>query len=233
MIAKKSIGADLEKRRFAFFQIGLLLSGSLVLAAFEYQSATGQGSTYKVPHELDNTIFVDPVVEYDDEEQPPQKSQTQINIEDVDSVHVVEELKETKTTFKNEGQTITIDEKVGEGDVFTGIIPENNIDSIFTFVTHDPQFPGGETAMYRWVMDHVKYPQEALLLGEQGTVWTTFVVNADGSISQVHVERGVSESLDVEAMRVIRSMPKWVPGEHMGKQVRVRYTLPIKFISSK
>lgn len=100
---------------------------------------------------------------------------------------------------------------------------------IVDFAEVEPQYPGGDSAMVNFIRDNVTYPEESREMGEQGTVYVQFVVNTDGSISEVEVIRGVSQLLDEEAMRVIKLMPNWIPGMQQGKPVRVRYRIPIKF----
>ncbi len=92
-----------------------------------------------------------------------------------------------------------------------------------------PQFPGGEQALFKFLNENIKYPVIAQENGIQGRVICQFVVNTDGSIVDIQVVRGVDPSLDKEAVRVIQSMPKWIPGKQRGKPVRVRFTLPINF----
>lgn len=104
---------------------------------------------------------------------------------------------------------------------------------IFTVVEDMPKFPGGNKAMYAFLGENIKYPDVAKQEGYQGKVFVTFVVEKDGSVSNVKLVRGVHESLDKEAMRVIKIMPKWEPGTQRGKAVRVQYTLPIKFTLDK
>jgi len=104
---------------------------------------------------------------------------------------------------------------------------------IFTVVEVMPKYPGGNEAMYKYLGENIKYPEKAKKEGIQGKVFVTYVVEKDGSISNVKILRGVEESLDKEAMRVIAAMPKWKPGTQNGKAVRVQYTLPIKFTLNK
>lgn len=96
-------------------------------------------------------------------------------------------------------------------------------------VETQPVFPGGEEAMMMFIQKTVKYPTEALEKEEQGRVYVQFVVEMDGSLSEITVVRGVSPSIDKEAMRVISIMPKWTPGTFDGKKVRAKYTVPIYF----
>ena len=92
-----------------------------------------------------------------------------------------------------------------------------------------PEFPGGEAAMSQFINRTIRYPVIAQENGIQGRVVVQFVVNTDGKIVDVEVVRGVEESLDKEAVRVVKAMPPWNPGRQGGKNVRVKYTLPIRF----
>lgn len=102
-------------------------------------------------------------------------------------------------------------------------------ESIYDFAEVEPSFPGGTEAMIKWIQANVVYPQSAMDKNEQGMVFVKFVVNRDGSIEQVSIRKGVSEALDKEAMRVVKSMQNWTPGVEDGKPVRVNFTIPISF----
>jgi protein TonB len=92
-----------------------------------------------------------------------------------------------------------------------------------------PQFPGGENALMKWINDHMNYPTIAAENGISGRVNCTFVVNADGSVVDVEVVRGRDPYLDKEAVRVLKLLPKFKPGEQRGKPVRVKYNVPVYF----
>lgn len=100
---------------------------------------------------------------------------------------------------------------------------------IYTAVEQMPKFPGGDVALLRYISSHVKYPAEAAKKRVQGHVIVKFVVERDGSISNVSVLRSVDPSLDREAIRLIKSMPKWHPGKQNGTTVRVKYQVPVSF----
>lgn len=102
-------------------------------------------------------------------------------------------------------------------------------EEIVNFPNVNAAFPGGEKAMQEFFKDNLLYPQEAMDMAEQGKVYVSFVVETDGSITNVKTERGVSRSLDREAKRLIRAMPNWTPGESGGKKVRTRVMLPVIF----
>ena len=130
---------------------------------------------------------------------------------------------------KAEPKPVVKDVKV----VKTDAQPQNEEQMVFDVVEHMPQFPGGDAAIWEFVKNTVKYPEEAEKAGKQGRVVATFVVNTDGSISDAKVVRSVSEELDAEALRVINAMPKWTPGKQNGKDVRVKFTLPVTFKLNK
>lgn len=102
-------------------------------------------------------------------------------------------------------------------------------DQEFTVVEEMPKFPGGQSAAQEYLAKNVKYPAEAYNKGIRGRVIVQYVVEKDGSISNVRIVRGVDPLLDAEAVRVIKSMPKWEPGKQRGQKVRVKYTMPVTF----
>ena len=102
-------------------------------------------------------------------------------------------------------------------------------ENVFDVVEQMPQFPGGDAALFEYLSTHIKYPTIAEENGVQGRVIVTFVVERDGSITDVKVVKSVDPSLDKEASRVVQGMPKWIPGKQNGAPVRVKYTVPVTF----
>ena len=100
---------------------------------------------------------------------------------------------------------------------------------VFMVVEQMPEFPGGEEALYKYLRANIKYPQSAKESGIQGRVFVTFIVEPDSSISDVRVLRGIGGGCDEEAIRVVKAMPKWIPGKQRGKPVRIQYNLPVQF----
>ena len=100
---------------------------------------------------------------------------------------------------------------------------------VFEVVEQMPQFPGGDGALMQYLSSHIKYPVVAEENGIQGRVVCTFVVERNGSITDVRVVKSVDPSLDKEAVRVIKGMPNWIPGKQNGSAVRVKYTVPVTF----
>jgi protein TonB len=127
------------------------------------------------------------------------------------------ETKVTDTASKNSGLTITTVDSGGK---------------IFTAVEHEPEFKGGTQAFYKYLSSSVHYPADAVKNHVQGKVFIFFIVEKDGSLSNLKIVRSVSQDLDAESMRVIKDSPKWNPGTQNGKPVRVAYTMPISFTLS-
>ena len=100
---------------------------------------------------------------------------------------------------------------------------------VFTVVEQMPMFPGGDAALMSYLANNIHYPTVAAENGVQGRVVVGFVVERDGSITDVRILRGVDPSLDREAMRVVKSMPRWTPGKQNGSAVRVKYQVPVAF----
>jgi TonB family protein len=104
-----------------------------------------------------------------------------------------------------------------------------NKPAVFEIVENMPEFPGGEGALKKYLVDNIEYPQAAREAGVQGRVFINFIVEKDGEITDVRVLRGIGSGCDKEAVRVIKNMPKWKPGMNKGEMVRVSFNLPVKF----
>ena len=100
---------------------------------------------------------------------------------------------------------------------------------IYDIVEEMPEYPGGQDAMFKFLAQSIVYPQEMVDAGVRGRVYVEFIVRQDGGITDTKVLRGVADPLDQEAIRVVKTMPKWMPGRQNGKPVDVRYRLPIMF----
>ena len=175
----------------------------------------------KVEKVKSSIAFTPPVIKKDSEVKPEEEMKTQ------------DELKETKTAIGafdvkgNDEAGGTVLKAVEEIAAPEPPKHEEEQNKIFEVVEQQPQFPGG--SVNGWLADHIKYPVVAAENGISGRVVVQFVVERDGSVSQVRVVRGVDPSLDKEAQRVISSMPKWIPGKQNGQAVRSRFTVPVTF----
>ncbi len=107
--------------------------------------------------------------------------------------------------------------------------PAPKEDEVFTVVEQNPEFIGGQAAMYAWLGKNIKYPAAASRANISGKVFVSFTVNTDGSITDAQVLKGLGFGTDEEAIRVVKSMPRWKPGKQSGRPVRVKYNLPISF----
>lgn len=112
----------------------------------------------------------------------------------------------------------------------TGVVEAAPPPAIFKVVEQMPEFPGGEAALNKYLQDHINYPEKATAASQQGTVRVKFVVNEDGSISNVEVQRPLGFGMDEEAKRVVSGMPRWTPGKNNGKAVKVYFQVPIRFV---
>lgn len=99
----------------------------------------------------------------------------------------------------------------------------------FDELEEKPEFPDGNNGLVKYLSENVKYPKKALEKGICGKVLVQFVIDDKGKVTKVEVLKGVEKTLDKEAVRVIKSMPKWIPGKKNGKPVKVRYTIPLTF----
>ncbi len=120
-------------------------------------------------------------------------------------------------------------EQVKEKVIVEEIKPEPKVEQIFSAVEQKPSFPGGEAALMKWLSSNIQYPVMAQEEGAQGRVVVQFVVEKDGRIGQVKVARGRHPELDKEAVRLVKSLPKFIPGKNNGQAVRCWFTLPINF----
>lgn len=93
-----------------------------------------------------------------------------------------------------------------------------------------PQFPGGEQSLYKYLANNIRYPERAVNANQEGAVYVNFVIRKDGSVSDVSVKKPIGFTMDEEAKRVVKSMPRWKPAKLNGKPVHYVYQLPVKFV---
>ena len=224
MIAKKSSSADLERKRFAFFQIGLIVSGALCLVAFEYSSANVQQKVVKVEEPAPDTYSYDDKLLEIIEKPAVEKPAATVIALPTDNVTITARTLPTGTFSAS--HTVSIIGDGGYGDIGE-LEPE---DIIYEGVDVDPSFPGGNKEMMSFIQSKTQYPQIPREMGIQGIVYVGIIVNKDGSISEVTAKNDLHIDLEKEAKRVVGIMPNWIPGEQAGKPVRVRYVVPINFV---
>ena len=172
------------------------------------------------PPPLKSTVrFVPPIIAPDEE------------VADDVEVHTQDDLMESR-------EQISIADVIGDDDEHgidiaelqeQKVIIEEEPQKIYDFVEQQPSFPGGDAEMMKWLQQNLQYPVVAQEAGIQGRVMVRFVVTKTGDIGDVQVMRGVDPSCDREAVRVVKSMPKWTPGRQNGVAVDVYYNLPVLF----
>lgn len=178
----------------------------------------------EVVKEVKSSIkFTAPVIKKDKEVKPEDEIKTQ------------EELMKTTTAIgaldvkgnSESGEVLKVAQRVADEPVKPDKPEVEN--KVFDVVEQMPSFPGGPSALMKYLSENIKYPVVAQENGVQGRVVVSFVVERDGSITDVKVVRSVDPSLDREATRVVKSMPKWIPGKQNGSAVRVKYNVPVSF----
>ena len=165
--------------------------------------------------------FVAPVIKKDDEVDPKDEMRTQDEImKSKVSISVFDVLNGSEDGEVLKAKQMLVNEPVK---------PKVEEYKVFEVVEQMPSFPGGDVALMQYLSKNIKYPPVAEEMGIQGRVICTFVVERDGSVSDIRIARSVDPSLDKEAIRVVSGMPKWIPGRQNGQMVRVKYTLPVTF----
>ena len=206
-----------------FTQIGLIIALLIAWLAFEHKSYDKR--------ELDESLLNREVVldeemveitkQEEQKPQPVEQPQQTTQLEIVDDNVETEDININAEVEQNE----VIEEYVAPEVVEEEVVEQE----IFQIVEEMPAFPGGEAKLMEYVGKNIKYPQIARETGIQGRVFIGFVVEPDGSVSNVKLLRGIGGGCDEEAMRVVKSMPKWKPGKQRGKAVRVSYQIPVFF----
>lgn len=224
MELKKSIKADLEWRKPIFFQIGIFLSLLIVLAMFEL---FGTSEKEAIEFEYNGAIVTEDVIlqtEQPKELPPPPPAPMTTTI-----IEIIDDNIKIETDFEVDAES---DEStVTQEYEYVEYVPEEvQEEEIFVVVEESPEFPGGEEARLKFLHDNIAYPRIARDAGVEGRVIVGFVVEPDGRISNVKIIRGKVQSLDEEALRVTKMMPRWKPGKQRGKSVRVQFTMPITFL---
>ena len=175
----------------------------------------------KVVEKVKSSVkFTAPEIKKDDEVKPEDEIKSQ------------DDLSKTNTaigTFDVKGNDEAEGEVLKAKEVVVDEKPKEEETKVFDVVEQMPSFPGGDAELMKFLNSHIKYPAVAEENGIQGRVVATFVVERDGSITDVKVIKSVDPSLDKEAIRVLKSMPKWIPGKQNGSAVRVKYTVPVTF----
>jgi protein TonB len=223
MELKKNPKADLERWKSTLFMLGLVISLGVVLAAF---SVTQKKSAVDELQRLEDVDFEDEDIPVTRQEQPPEVKPPPPQ-QTIEVLTIVDDNTEIEDEFEMDDVEADDDTQVEIVDL--GDDEEEEEPEIFFIVETMPEFPGGELGLRKYIATHVKYPNIARENGIEGKVYVRFCVTSKGTVEKVSIARGVDPILDKEALRVVKALPKWKPGEQRGKKVNVWYTVPINF----
>jgi protein TonB len=227
MEVKKSEKANLENKKLLFTEIGLVAALAIVYGAFEYSSKESEVSLLE---DTTQVADVEEMIAIQNETPPPPPEAPSIPVLS-DQIDIVDDDIKVDDNFMSLEDDANIgveimdykEEQVVEEEVEEEAIP-------FQLVEEKPSFNGGDANEFsKWVNSKLVYPEIAKENGVQGRVTLQFTVEADGRVTNVKVLRGVDESLDKEAVRVVASSPKWKPGKQRDRAVKVTYTFPVIF----
>ena len=221
MELKKNPSADLNRKSGLFLSIGLVVSLVLVITAFEWKSYD-DGSLVdlgQVDDEFEDIMDIPPT----EQPPPPPPAIQQPEIIEVPDEEEIEDEIEINLDIE------VTEETAIEEVVFEEAPEEEVADEIFFIVEEQPTPKGGMVAFYRWISQTLRYPHPALRMGIEGKVYVQFVIDKDGSLTNIQIVKGIGAGLDKEALRVINLAPKWHPGKHRGKPVKVQKIIPIHF----
>ncbi|MBQ8449690.1 MAG: energy transducer TonB [Bacteroidaceae bacterium] len=226
MEQKKSQSANLETRKTTWLLLGYIMVFAVLFAAFEW-TATEKKHTGEIIQQgilLEEEIMV-PITLPEKKVVPPPPQAKQIT-EILEIVEDDAEIEESEImSVEDQGEVVEINE---DANIVVEEVVEE--EQIYQVVEQQPEFPGGMQALMKFLRDNIQYPRISRENNSQGKTYVNFVVNTDGSIQDVEVMKSSGDVyLDKEALRVVKTMPKWNPGKQAGKAVRVRFTLPVSF----
>ena len=221
-MSKKYDSVNINKFKMLIFNIGMVLSLSVILAAFEFPDFEEQVLVDLGTVQTDE----DEIIEIPPTEQlppPPPKIQQPEIIEVPDEEEIEEEI-EVEMDIEMDEETV-VDDIVETEEVEE----EEDVDQIFTILENNAEYPGGMKAFYKFVGKRMKYPKQAQRMGIEGKVYVQFVIETNGKLTDIKVVRGIGGGADEEAIRVLKMCPKWAPGKQRGRAVRQRMVIPINF----
>lgn len=227
MEAKKSEKANLENKKGLFLELGLIVALAIVIYAFEFKSYDKQEEDKQLTEAVSQ---VEEMVFQTQQEEPPEPPKQEVELSQTE-FEIVDDNAVIEDEFKLQDF-----ENVTDGSLLTNTVEikqelpeEEDEQPIFTVVEQQASFPGGPTKLYEYLAKNIKYPQQARETGTQGKVYLTFVVERDGSITDIKILRDIGSGCGEEAIRVVKSMPKWQPAKQRGKVVRQQFNLPVNF----
>lgn len=218
--------AKLESKKSLFLQTGFVVALAVVLFAFEWKTPIEQSDDWAnlgVPIDI---YEEDVVITRPKKPEPPPKPKV-VQFKEVSNDEEVKDDFEVPDADANPDDIINID--IPEAPKDDEFVEVKDDDIPLRFPQKMPEFPGGYGELQKFLASNIHYPKLAIEAETQGTVHVKFVVEKDGSISNVLVLRGVGSGCDEEAVRVVSKMPNWIPGMQMNRPVRVEFNLPVKF----
>ncbi len=223
MQIKKSPKADLNNKKGLFLEIGMIFALLLTVAAFAYTQRERNVEIIEASMEVVEEEITDITTQDQKPPEPPKKVEMQV-LSDVLNVVTNDTKIETEFDFSEFSEDVEIVQQI---EVVEEAAED---DAPFIIAEEMPKFQGGDLMKFRsWVQGKLKYPQIAQENGISGKVTLTFVIERDGSLTNIQVMQSPDRSLADEAVRVLQSSPKWTPGKQRNAPVRVRYTLPVEF----
>jgi protein TonB len=228
MEARKDPKYELAQYRGLFFNIGLVISMLMVIAAFEWRFYDDQELMDGVSTNMEFVETLD-VPFTEQPPPPPPKALKNVQIISVENVEEIEEEINIDLDIEMTEDLVIeqVIEQVVESDI--GNVEEEDTEEIFIIVEEYPAPYGGLATFYQYINAIIKYPKQAQALSIEGRVFVQFVVGKDGGLTDVKVIRGIGGGCDEEAIRVVKGSPSWKPGKQRGKPVRVKMVLPVTF----
>ena len=226
METKKNPKVDLGRKKGLFFSIGLVVTCLFVISAFEWKSYAEITKVDFKDEETFEEIIDIPVTEFKKPPPPVIQHPEVVPVPDDEEIDKDIEINLDVEFTEEAPAKTTIIPKKPEPPV---IKEEEPAEVIFLTSEKEAKPVGGYPAFYKYVQKNLKYPSQARRMGVDGKVYIKFVVEKDGSITDIKVIKGIGSGCDKEAVRVLKAAPRWEPGEQRGKPVRVRRSLPIVF----
>ncbi len=221
MEVKKNPKIALANKSGLFLNIGFVISILLVIVAFEWKSY-GDNDLLNIGQVIDDFDEITEIPITHQPPPPPPKAKQPEIVEVDDEVEIEEEIKvdlDVEITEETEIEEI----------IFAEPVEEEEINEIFTLVEEFPSFDGGDVAYIKFIQKNLIYPEKARRMGIEGRIFVQFIVEKDGSLTNIKVLRGIGGDCNEEAIRVLKNSPKWLPGKQRGKAVRVQMVVPMTF----
>jgi periplasmic protein TonB len=218
---KKTPKADLEGIKSIFTQVGLVVALAFVFLAFEWKKYDNSDNDWDQMQVID---IPEELTQITEQEKPKPKPKPKPQTTDLEIVEDDQEDDDIKINIEDD-----MDDQVMDFVPVDDVVQAPVEAEIFTVVEEAPSFPGGDEKLYDFLRENMVYPQMARESGIQGIVYVTFVVEPNGTITNVRVLRDIGGGCGDESIRVVKAMPSWTPGKQRGKAVRVQFNLPVKF----